>query len=98
MSEPTQSISFRLPATFARQLAEEGAKEKLSPGEYARRIVLEALTDEAGEHAKRELSAIRESVEKVREDLATTAAALLVNAGKTTVPDAQAWVRSTLLQ
>ncbi|MCK6484540.1 MAG: hypothetical protein L6R00_10455 [Phycisphaerae bacterium] len=97
MPDPTQSISFRLPGTLARQLAEIGARESLSPGEYARRLVLDRLTDRQTEELQSELAALRGLAEKLRDDLATATAALLVNAGKTSVADAQAWVQKNLL-
>lgn len=97
MNEPMQTISFRMPAAFAKQLAERGTKQNLSAGEQARRIVLEVLSDAATEQTREDLAALRDAIEKVREDLATATAALLVNAGKTTVQDAQDWARRNLL-
>lgn len=96
-NDPTQTISFRMPTAYAKQLAERGAKQNLSAGEQARRLVLEVLSDAAGEQTREDVAALREAVEKVREDLATATAALLVNAGKATVQDAQDWARKNLL-
>lgn len=96
MNEPTQTISFRLPSALVKQLTERGATQNLSLGECARRIVLDALSDSANEQTREDLAEIREGLERVREDLATATAALLVNAGKAEQAEAEAWVKQAL--
>lgn len=96
MNEPTQTISFRLPSALVKQLAERGATQNLSLGECARRIVLDALSDSANEQTREDLAEIREGLERVREDLATATAALLVSAGKAEQAEAEAWVKQAL--
>lgn len=98
MNQPMQTISFRLPIPFARQLAQQGAEHNQSSGEYARQLVTEALADVHREELRTELAAVRDAVQRLREDLATIAAALLVNAGKATAAQAEEWVRTTLLE
>lgn len=96
MNDRTQTVSFRLPTVFANQLTQRGAEQHMSPGEFARRIVLDALGDTSGQQTREELAELREGLERIREDLATAAAALLVNAGKVSADEAQTWVRETL--
>lgn len=98
MNEPTQTISFRLPSALVKQLAERGATQNFSLGECARRIVLDALSDSTNEQTREDLAELREGLERLREDLATATAALLVNAGKVDQTEAEAWARQSLFK
>lgn len=93
MSTPSKPIGFRLSAATARRLATAAARRGLTPGTYARRLVLEGLEDDAGRKALDELAAVREQLARLRTDLARVAVALLTDAGKAEVEDAEAWVR-----
>lgn len=96
MNEPTQTVSFRLASATVKQLADRAAGEHLSLGEAARRIVLDALSDTAGQQTREDLAELRVTLERIREDIATATAALLVNAGKSNDAAAQEWVRRSL--
>lgn len=93
MSTPSKPIGFRLSAAAAKRLAAAAARRGLTPGTYARRLVLEGLEDDAGRKALDELAVIREQLARLRTDLARVAVALLTDAGKAEVEDAEAWVR-----
>lgn len=93
MSTPSKPIGFRLSAAAAKRLAATAARRGLTPGTYARRLVLEGLEDDAGRKALDELAVIREQLARLRTDLARVAVALLTDAGKAEVEDAEAWVR-----
>jgi len=92
MVEPTETVSFRLPATFAKELRNHAASADQSPGELARRLVIEALTN----RHQQELSDLKETVHKLRDDVATAVAVLLVKAGKSEPKEAEEWVRRNL--
>lgn len=94
----TQTVSFRLPAALARQLAARGAAQNLSPGECARRIVLEALSDSANEQTREDLADLRHGLNRLREDLATATVALLVEAGNVDRAEAEAWAEQNLFR
>lgn len=83
---------------MAKQLAERGASQNLSVGEFARRIVLDALSDSTNEQTREDLAELREQIQHLREDHATATAALLVDAGKISQSEAEAWVRRSLYQ
>lgn len=92
MSQPTETISFRLPATFAKELRDQASRAGDSPGEHARRLVTEALTNRHRE----DLQELRQVVETLRDDVATAVAVLLVKAGKAEPREAEEWVRKNL--
>jgi hypothetical protein len=103
MPERTEPISFRLAATFARQLAESAAKHGQSPGEHARHLVVSALTDSRHDELRAELAELRAAVVESRDDLAalrddvaTGCVAILVTAGKLDAAEAEGWVRQNL--
>ncbi len=92
MSEKTETVSFRLPATFSKELRDQAARLDESPGEYARRLVMDALTN----RHQQELAELRDTVASLRDDVATAVTALLVNDGKTSPTEAEEWVRKNL--
>ena len=91
----SKPIGFRLPPAVARKLATEAARRDLTAGTYARRIVLDALADDAGRVAD-ELAAARRELARLRADLGRAVVALLTDAGKAEVAEAEAWVRDHL--
>lgn len=96
MPAPSKPIGFRLSAAAARRLATAAARRGLTPGTYARRLVLEGLEDEVGRQTLDELAAVREQLARVRADLARVAVVLLADAGKAEPEEAEAWVRQHL--
>lgn len=92
MSERTETVSFRLPATFAKELRDQAARMNDSPGEHARRLVIEALTN----RHQQDLSDLKTTVETLRDDVATAVVVLLVKAGKSDPKEAEEWVRKNL--
>jgi hypothetical protein len=88
------TISFRLPPTPARQLAREAAARGLSPGAFARRVLLDALAGD--DRVLDELAAVRQDVGCVRADLRRVAVAVLADAGKATLAEAEGWARDNL--
>ena len=97
MSDRSETVSFRLPPSFYSQLSQEAGKRSLSLHEVARQIVIDRLTDAAREEERQQLADLKQTLETLREDLATAAAAMLAFGGKWTAEQAQKWARETLL-
>jgi hypothetical protein len=95
MPAATKSVGFRLSPPTARRLAAEAAEHGLTPGTYARRLVLAALADDARRQAD-ELAAVRAELARLRADLARVAVVLLADAGKAEGHEAEAWARENL--
>lgn len=89
-------VAFRLPPAEHKQLVAEAEASGLSPGTYARQLVLRGLTDHSTAELLAEMESLRRRVIRLQSDLATAVVAILADAGKATVDEAQAWVDSHL--
>jgi hypothetical protein len=96
MSTPTTPVSFRLDAHYLDRLKEEAAKYGMSPGEFARRLVLDALERSEEQRTADEIVELRREVGHLRVDVALAVTAILVGAGKVSPEDARAWVKENL--
>jgi len=92
MAERSETVSFRLPASLAGQLRELATQAGESPGEHARRLVSDAITNRHHE----EITEVKETLQKLREDMATAVVALLIRAGKAENHEAEEWVKRNL--
>jgi hypothetical protein len=95
--DESKTISFRLPATLAERLSELGAVGGMSPGEYARSLIMRELSDTHRVETSRTLADMRGTLDRLREDIATVATALLSKNGPVPTREAKEWVRRTLL-
>lgn len=91
-TEPTDIVSFRLDPFYRKRLAEEGASEGMSAGEWARRLVVRALE----EFQAAEIAELHRGLQALREELARSVAALLCAAGQETPERALQWVKDNL--
>jgi hypothetical protein len=91
-------VGFRLDDFHGRLLAKAARDRDLSPGEYARAVVTEALTDAARQRLLDEVAEVRREVGRLRDALATAVVALLTDAGKAEVDEAREFVRDHLLK
>ena len=94
MKPASESVSFRVSPELSKRLEAEATKHGMSRGEYARRLMIDALEDTEREHLRHELAELRGEVGKLREDVATAVMALLTRAGPVSVEEAKAWVKS----
>ncbi len=100
MSAKSQAISFRLSDDKHRRLIGLSAASGLSPGEYARELVMEKLDGEDAtrrelDEVRSELSALKMNLASFRTEFALAVEALLVSnsAGKpVSVENARRWV------
>lgn len=98
MKGPSQQVSFRLAAEYSDELDERADEAGISRGEYARQLIINALTDNVAEDARNRVAEVQDELQKLREELWTSVTALLVNAGKVEFEDAQTWVKSALMK
>lgn len=98
MAGRSEPISFRLPSSYAKDLAKRAETHGDSVGEQARRIVVDALTDTERHQLRDEVQELRTLVETLREDFATAVAVLLSRREPYTRDEAEAWVKKTLLR
>lgn len=96
MSQRTTTIGFRLPRSYARILNEEAGRHALSPGAYARLLVVEALADADRARLFEETGSIRAALDRLANNLETALVALLCDAGKAELAQALEFVRERL--
>jgi hypothetical protein len=87
VKKPKETISFRLPPTFMRQLAAvSDARKARSPDDLARQFVIDALADQ---DVRPELEAMQEQFSMLREDLVTAIAYMLQSTAKLDAKEAR---------
>lgn len=96
MGSESRPVSFRLDKHHLERLKEEAEKYGLSPGEYARRLVLDQLEQTSRRELEEGLSEVKREVSALRVDVAAAVRALLVGAGKVSKEDAHEWVMTNL--
>lgn len=82
MTGKSETVSFRLDHDMVKQLSRCADLSGVSRGEYAKKLVIEGLTNSFAETAKSLLLAIRHDLSLLREEHLTATNALLVTAGK----------------
>lgn len=88
--------SFRLPRRLNAKLGEAAELVGMSPGIYARLVLIEWLTDTDQARMRDELNALREAVQTIQRNLEVAVVALLVDAGKAGPDEAEAFVRQRM--
>jgi len=96
MASVTKPISFRLDEHYIERLKKEADRYGMSPGDYARRLVLDALENVEEKRVEDSLQAIKREIGELRTDFATSVLALLIGAGQLDHEDAKDWVRENL--
>lgn len=92
------AISFKLERSISDRLQELAlASNEKSRHLFARKIVEDYVNRSGHDPTAEELARIRQLMERLREDLATMAVALLVDSGQTTLEEANAWAMRNLL-
>lgn len=69
---PKDAVAFRIDPHYLARLTKEGAPHDMSPGEYARRLVIQSLEQEPNTQFAHELRRLRESLAAVFFALLTT--------------------------
>lgn len=94
--EKSKTVSFRIPTNYWTSLLERATERGVSPGDFARQVLLEALLRDSFESVKLELSLIRGLIERMKDNQQMYVLALLTKAGKTTVDEAKDFIRRNL--
>lgn len=95
-----QTVSFRLPDEYMTEVVTRAQKGQVSPGEFARQVLIDHLDDARREQLETEMSALKAEIAVFRGDFATAIEALLVLAGTGSIKplEAQHWVQERLRQ
>jgi hypothetical protein len=96
MADYEDGVTFRLAPEYLKILNEEASKEGKSRHAWAKRLLIRALTDTEHTEIKSELEILRKDFKKLRGDVATLGAHLLVKVGNQKSSEAEAWVRQHL--
>lgn len=102
MKPPSETLSFRLPTEFLEELDQRIAEHKdrfnreYSRGDFARKIVIEYLTDAERQETRKHIKATQADLHKLREDIATAITAVLVNIAKADPVQVDRWVKGAL--
>jgi hypothetical protein len=95
--KPRGQYGFRLDSTLAKKLEAEAEKRGLTPGRYARLLVIDALTDRGDEEAlSLELRALRDEVEALKDNLTTATIAILQTATHLPEEEVRKWADENL--
>lgn len=92
----TSPLSFRLPANLKKVLAERAAELGLSPGEFARKLVVESLTNEFQTKVFAELARVLRTAQAARDDIETATLGVMITAGNQPIEVAEAWLKANL--
>src|SRR4051794_4236090 len=95
---PSHVITYRLSDPLFRALAQAAKKAGESPHRLARRVLMEWLQDAGRKEADETLAGLRGEIEKLRSDLRLAVTAILCDAGKLDLADAEEWVEQHLFQ
>ncbi|MBI1827318.1 MAG: ribbon-helix-helix protein, CopG family [Planctomycetes bacterium] len=96
--ERLENVTIRLPQSVRKRVEERAAAQHLSRSDCLRTVIVDSLERQENDAERlNELVKLRASVLRLREDLATVAAALLARAGKVSKAEAERWVREKLL-
>ena len=96
MKEKPKTVGFQLEDGYHRRLEKEGEEFKMSAGQYARQLVIDALEDANRERLERRMVMLETEVSELRSDLATSVEALLIVAGDYPKEKAKEWVDRNL--
>jgi len=88
---PSRTVSFRLSGSQWQAIDAEARKRKLSIGDFARQVVIDACDKSGEETPTRELLS---AVERLRDHFKKAVVAILADAGKCDVADAETWVNA----
>jgi hypothetical protein len=92
MKPKPKTVGFQLDEEYLDRLEKEAAKFQMSAGQYARRLVMDALDDTERQVIKEDISELSENVEDLRLCLAASVEAILAATKNVTKERAREWV------
>jgi hypothetical protein len=96
VKDKPKTVGFELKDGYHRRLESEAKEFKMSAGQYARRLVIDALDDADRERLEKRMVMLETEVSELRSDLATAVEALLIVAGNYPKEKAKEWVDRNL--
>ncbi len=96
MKGNSKTVTFRLSGLQWQRLAEAADMRGVSPGEYARRVLLDALDGNA-DRSEKALDDLASQLRQMHLALGRATLVLLVDAGKCGEKDAREWVTREIL-
>jgi hypothetical protein len=87
MAEPSKPVGFRLSRRNFEKLERRAEELRTTPGGLARQMVIAALNDRTADE-----------IAKLRHDLEVAVVAILADAGKCSVQEAEAFVKARMCQ
>ncbi len=90
------SVAFRLDEEYREKLEKLSKENGMSPGQFARFLVVTALEDTERLAMRKDLQTLKTELASFRRDLSNVALALLVGAGKMDKTEANQWVKAHL--
>ena len=98
MARPTKPkiVSFQLEESYLKRLEKEAAYFKVSGGQYARRLVIDALDDTATERLEKRMAMLETEMVQLQQSLALAVQAILVTAGNMPLEDAKDWTERNI--
>lgn len=107
MAKPSQPVTIRIASEFLKQLKDEAERDGCNLSDSARRHLLRSLTGSDSAELRSELEEFRaefraenkklhDALKKMRGDLATLGAHLLIKVAQDDEAEAEAWVREHL--
>jgi len=96
LSKQPKTVGFQLEDGYHRRLESKGKEFKMSAGQYARELVVEALDDTHRERLEKRMVMLETEVSELRSDLAVAVEALLIVAGNYPKEKAREWVIGNL--
>lgn len=97
-SAKSNLVNFRLPPALLSQLDEIAAREEVSRGDLARKLVIEGISRTWLDPLERRLEETDRRIAKLREDIATVLNVMLVEFAKEDPEKVERWVREHLLK
>lgn len=98
MGQLSQTISFRVDGEFALELERRAVKDGISRGDYARRLVIAALTNDPAEETRNRVAEMQDQLQRMREEYWSGINAMLVWVGKMDPNDAANHIQNHLLK
>ena len=94
--ERQEQIGFKLPTAYIDELTKRGESLGLSRHQYARMLVVEALSDTNAVRVLDKLKQLDEKYTDRWEELVTAVANLFIHSGKLSVEEATGWVEENM--
>lgn len=94
--EPSHTVSFRVDARTFKRLDAAAEELAMSPGAYARKLLVDGLEDHVRAQLLEEVAQTHQAVTGLRNDIASALEMVLLNLTDAGKDDVQAWISKNL--